>query len=250
MSFLQSIDINLPNTDIQFNKQILKFLSHFGEASDNQINFVKSQNNFFPDISLTFEEFSIPVVRFYIDTHPINIELVNKTGEEKKSSYSYSHIEVSDFMSRISVMKVESLDHVGFDIPWFDGVHPEILALRESLKLKSLYHLFPTGEAWDFIIPGTQEEITNEFSIDYSKIRKPKFEIVSIDTVSTPLIQIDFSLREKYEKLVTLFPEAIHIKEIRNMWVYIKNPYNIDICFVLNEHLEDDWSSFFSKSRI
>ncbi len=250
MSLLQNIDIILPNTDKQFNNEILKFLSHFGEISDFQLHFTKSDDNFFPDISLKFTEFSIPIAQFYVEGHPINVELVNKSGIEKKSNYSYSHIEIKDFIKRLNGTKVMSLDHVGFDLPWFDGIHPEMLELREALKSKSLYHLFPSGEAWDFIIPGSKEEILNKALIDYTKVRRPKFEIVTLDTASKPLIQFDFSVKQQYERLVNKFPEAIHVKEIRNMWIYIKNPYNIDICFVINEHLEDDWSNFFSKSRI
>ncbi|HRN69850.1 MAG TPA: hypothetical protein PLS49_01585 [Candidatus Woesebacteria bacterium] len=250
MSLLQKINIILPNTDIQLNKQILHFLSHFGEISDFQINFTKSQNNFFPNISLKFEDFSIPVVRFYADSHPIHVELVNKTDIEKKSTYSYSHIEMSDFIKRLEGVEITYLDHVGFDLPWFDGIHPEMLELRQTLKLKSLYHLFPTGEAWDFIIPGTEKEMAHKTTIDYSKVRKPKFEIVSLNTVSVPLIQIDFSIKAPYADLVKLFPEAIHDKELKNMWVYITNPYNIDICFVVNEHVDGDWSNFFRESRI
>lgn len=250
MSFLHNIDIILPNTHKRFQQDLFSFLSHFGEVQDSQLSFTQSNTQYLPHIHLRFEEYSMPIVQFFSEGHPINIQLVNKTGVEKKSKYTYKHIEITNFLERMKDVQVLNLDHIGFDIPWFEGIHPEIIELREALKDKSLYHLFPTGEPWDFIIPGSEEEIERSLSVDYAEIRKPKFEIVSLDTVSTPIIQFDFSVKNSFSELATLFPEAIHIEELKNIWVYIKNPYGVDICFVVNEYEEGDWSNFFSKNRI
>jgi hypothetical protein len=122
--------------------------------------------------------------------------------------------------------------------------------LRNRLKTTCLYHLFPTGEDWDFIIPGELAEITKIKAIDYSKIRKPKFEIVSFEKASTPLIQFDISLNIEYVKFSLLFPEGINDHKMKNTWVYIRNDFDIDICLVLNESKGDDWASFFGGHRL
>ncbi len=53
-----------------------------------------------------------------------------------------------------------------------------------------------------------------------------------------------------YEKLKQLFPEAIADDELRNIWVYLKNPYELDFCLVLNEPTDTDWSGFFEGHRL
>ena len=127
------------------------------------------------------------------------------------------------------------------------------LELREQLKQTCLYHTFPKhleDAPWDFIIPGTKEEIERSTQVDYQRVRKPKVEIVSFENSSTPLIQIDIQINGRYEDLVATFPEALHVPDIRNMWVYVKNEFGIDLCFVLNEVSEKDWSYQFAKERL
>jgi len=136
------------------------------------------------------------------------------------------------------------LDHVGFNLPWFeDGVHPEILKLRKLLAPASAYYLFPTGENWDFILPASKAEITSN-SIDLSKDRHPKFEIVSFDMTSTPLVQIDCAVQQPYEAIKQRFPEGIPEDNLKDTWVAIQNPYGIDIFFVIGELKDKDWSGF------
>ena len=56
-------------------------------------------------------------------------------------------------------MKLIGIDHLGVNLPWFDpGPHPRILRLRETVKAQCLYHRYPTGEPWDFILPGAPED--------------------------------------------------------------------------------------------
>lgn len=131
------------------------------------------------------------------------------------------------------------------------GIHPEIQTLREYCKDKSLYHLFPTGENWDFIIPATKEEITGKASIEYSLLRRPKVEIVTFEKTSKPLIQIDVNISKKttLDELKKLFPEGLVDENINNIWIYMKNPLGIDICYVLNPGDDPDWSPFFKDSR-
>jgi (p)ppGpp synthase/HD superfamily hydrolase len=94
------------------------------------------------------------------------------------------------------------------------------------------------------------EEINGHKNIDYTKVRRPKFEVVSFEKDSTPLIQFDFHFNTSYEKLVEIFPEALVDSKIRNIWIYLENPYEIDVCLVANESSESDWSEFFEGSRI
>ena len=122
--------------------------------------------------------------------------------------------------------------------------------LREKLILACLYHRFPTGEAWDFILPGKLEEISCQKPVDYSRTRRPKFEIVSFEKSSIPLVQFDVQLNASYETLLKLFPEPLNDPAIGNLWIYLENPYNIDVCVVANSYSEKDWSDFFKNSRI
>jgi len=66
-------------------------------------------------------------------------------------------------------------------------------------------------------------------------VRRPKFEIVSFDKASTPLLQLDIQMNTSYEILLGLFPEALVYPLIRNLWIYLENPYGLDICLVVNE---------------
>jgi hypothetical protein len=129
-------------------------------------------------------------------------------------------------------------------------VHPKILQLREKLSPCCLYHRFPTGEPWDFIIPGDEDEILNHKAVDYSEVRRPKFELVSFENASTPLVQLDISVNARYERFFELFPESLNDQELRNIWVYLESPYAVDVCLVINESSEDDWSDFFKECRL
>jgi len=81
-------------------------------------------------------------------------------------------------------------------------------------------------------------------------VRRPKLEIVSFDKSSTPIIQFDCIVDTSYDKIVQLFPEGIAENDLRNVWVYLSNPYHLDICFVVNENRGGDWSEFFSGHRL
>lgn len=136
-------------------------------------------------------------------------------------------------------------------MPWFAaGLHPQVSSLRSKLTEACLYYRFPTGEAWDFIIPGNEAEIAGKKPVGYSRVRRPKFEIVSFEKSSIPLVQFDVQLNSRYETLLSLFPEALNDPDFRNLWIYLENPYNIDICIVPNEADDKDWSAFFKDSRL
>jgi len=47
-----------------------------------------------------------------------------------------------------------------------------------------------------------------------------------------------------------LFPEGIADTALKNVWVYLKNPYGVDICLVIGEHEDGDWSDFFEGHRL
>jgi hypothetical protein len=190
-----------------------------------------------------------PTVVFNIPNNTVEVIIENKTGQERKSPETYKHIDIEDFIKRIRHLELVRLDHVGFNLPWFDGVHPDIFMLRKELGQRSAYYRYPTGEEWDFILPASQDEIRSDV-VDFEKDRYPKFEIVSFDKCSTPLIQIDFSVRENFKDLAALFPEGVLDKNLKNIWVYVTNPYGLDLCFVVGEHKDGDWSKFFSGNRL
>jgi len=249
MDVLQQVTFHLPNNDRHFGDALLSLLAAFGDRNGDRVDLRKSDPTFLPNICFVLDGVTRPTVEFDIPDHPIEIALENKTGQERKSREVYRHIDVEDFVGRMSHLETVRLDHVGFDLPWFDGVHPDILMLRRELGGRSAYYRFPTGEEWDFILPASPDEIRNN-TLDLGKDRHPKLEIVSFEKSSTPLIQLDFSVRETFEALVSSFPEGIVDRGAKNVWVYVANAYGIDVCFVIGEHQDGDWSGFFDGHRL
>jgi len=250
MNFLSSISLLFPKLNDPFFNEFFSLFTLVTTQKNNGLVFKKSNNLLLPEIQIEEAKIDLVTAKFCLDNqNSFSVPIENITNQQKTSIYKYKAISLTDLKDRIGKELCKSVDHVGFNLPWFENsVHPTILEIRQKIKNKCLYHLFPTGENWDFIIPGFKEEILENKKIDYKLTRKPKFEIVSFDICSTPLVQFDVSLAYKYEELVKIFPEAIHVDELRNMWVYLKNPYGIDICLVLNELKDEDWSAFFEKS--
>ncbi len=254
MSYLQQVIYTLPNSNKQFSEQFLQYLSPLGTVIKNDITLSLSKENYYPITTFSFAEISVPQVSFiFDDTSSIDIDITNVTHETKQSPHAYSQITLQEILERVSSFELTYIDHTGFNLPYFDRIHPTILKLREQLKSKCLYHTFPKHLAdapWDFILPGTIKEINKENKINYHENRKPKIEIVSFDKCSTPLIQLDLHIQGKYADWVKLFPEAIAVPEIKSLWVYIQNDFGIDMCFVLNQIHKKDWSYQFAKERI
>ena len=250
MNILTNCVFLLPDSDPDFVVALKSCFKIISSSSDEQLVFNKSASDIYPNTFLKFEKLDIPQVRFDFENgEQYTIELKNKTGRHQSSPHRYEHITIQEYLMRMDNVEIVVLDHSGFDIPWFDGLHPEILTLREKLKSCSLYYLFPTGEYWDFILPGTKAEIAAITDPDLNIVRRPKFEIVSISKVSTPIIQFEFQVNLRYEEIVELFPEGIAVPEVRNVWVYIQNNMGIDICMVLNEASQSDWCRFFRGNR-
>lgn len=242
---LESISIVLPDTNNEFFKHLITILGYFGDITGTDLRFTPSSPDYLPILGIKQGPVKIPQIEF--DNKFVKIR--NTTGIEKENTLAYTPITLIDLGEQLEPFELVKMDHIGFNLPYFDGVHPEVLELREELKDECIYHLFPTGEPWDFIIPGTLNEIYGS-EVDYSKVRKPKFELVSFDGCSKPLIQFDFSIKTTYDEIVSMFPEGIKNDNLHNVWVYIENPYGIDICFVVNEPVEGDWSEFFSDSKL
>jgi hypothetical protein len=252
-SYLKQVIYQLPSTNPNFTKLFISYLQPLSKESDNKLVLNKSQDDLLPDTFFEFSNIMVPTVIFKVGNEEYKVEIKNSTGKSKLSPHTYTPIEISDFIFRMKAIKLIGIDHTGFNLPFFDGIHPEILKLRDFLKDKCLYHEFPKNLAdapWDFIIPGTIEEIDKTIKTNYKLIRKPKIEIVSFDKSSTPLIQIDLQFNESYQNLLKLFPEAIDDSPSKSVWVYIKNDFGIDICFVLNKSNGRDWSHYFKGYRI
>lgn len=248
MNYLQNVDFSLPTTDEGFGEQLLALLSPFGETKDGVLRLRSSRQDLLPQVCISLSSIKKPTVRF--DTGEIlKIEVVNETGKERKSPEAYVHIPINEIAARLSSIAFGKLDHVGFNLPWFDGIHPAILRLRRSMSPLCAYYRFPTGEEWDFILPATVLEVESG-NMDLSVERRPKLEIVSFDKTSTPLMQIDFSVEQSFEEIQRLFPEGIADTRLKNVWVYAENPYDIDICFVIGQSNSYDWSSFFDGHRL
>lgn len=250
MTQLDAITIQLPNSDQAFAAKLMSILSVFARQEDSALRFSVSDASFVPTISLEFANLIAPQVVFDLGDEAKTVPIANTTGQTRPPKLPFEPITIDDFMNRIKDWRLARLDHVGFNLPWFDdGVHPEVLKLRKLLAPASAYYLFPTGEHWDFILPANEQEIQSG-NINLTKDRHPKFEIVSFDMTSTPLIQIDCAVRQPYELIKQTFPEGIPEDNLQDTWVAIRNPYGIDIFFVIGELKEKDWSPFFEGHRL
>lgn len=250
MVILERISIQIGKSSSEFDVNLMSFLSKFGSSDGQKVEFYASNPNYLPKIMFEITDLEVPTVKFVTEKESTTLGIRNSTGVSKSSPHTYTTIELTQFLERIKSLNITRLDHIGFDLPWFNGVHPEISKLRNVLKNQCAYFLWPENEPWDFIIPATQKEIKNPSMMDMNTIRQPKFEIVSIDKVSKPIIQVDFGIKESYELLKDKFPEGLFSDELENVWVYIKNDLGIDICFVINAQADSDWSEFFSNSRL
>lgn len=252
---LEEIVVRFPNSNANLNRKISAQLDKVGVNENGKLRLNRSERCFYPIISIDTSSENRKMLAQFLTSkgcmHEVVIE--NITGIRRKSSLRYSHLSIDDIIDRFNKndIMIDGLDHVGFNLPWFSsGIHPIIENLRRNFSLKCLYHKYPTGEPWDFIIPGSINEILVLDKVDYSKTRKPKFEMVSFDASSVPLIQFDVQCNKKYEVFSRIFPEAIQDNQFKNIWIYVENPHDVDVCFVLNETSNRDWSSFFKGSRI
>jgi hypothetical protein len=253
--YLERITVRFPHTHIEFTSQLALLLDALGQVENHVLDLTSSDQSFFPIIRIDFQsEHAAVLTDFTLSNgETTSVKIENSTGLNKQSPHSYKPIRVGTVSERFlaSGVKLVGIDHVGFNLPWFSsGLHPAILGLREHLSSQCLYHEFPTGEPWDFIIPGDTHEIDHHKAVDYTKIRRPKFEVVSFDKASTPLIQFDVGVNLNYETFAPLFPESINDPEFRNIWVYLENPFPIDVCLVINRFGDGDWSEFFKESRL
>jgi hypothetical protein len=253
--YLEKITVNLPVDQAGFNHRLVSLLAKLGETSSHSLELTLSNQYQYPRITADFQSpRPAPCVEFLVSGgEAVLLNLDNITGEEKKSPHVYGYVEIDTVTHRLSEAGVEliGIDHLGVNLPWFAaGAHPRIGHLRESLKAQCLYHRYPTGEPWDFILPGTPEEIIGVQPVDYGVIRRPKFELVSFEKTSMPLIQIDLGVDGKYENYAALFPEALSDPDFRNIWIYLRNPHAVDVCLVINEFSERDWSGFFKGNRL
>ncbi len=241
--------IQLPDYDPAYANKLLGLLEIFGARQGDTVLFDASNPDFIPRLGIGTADTQTPRALFDLGSEQIAVDITNQTDQERRNPETYSAITIDDFTARTADVQFLRLDHVGFNLPWFDGVHPEIIKLRQKLALQCAYYRFPTGEDWDFILPATPGEIKSG-AIDLNQDRHPKLEIVSFDKCSIPLIQIDCSTDRSFEQIVALFPEGIADDFLKNVWVYVENPYGLDICFVVGEHTGEDWSSFFAGHRL
>ncbi len=253
--YLENITIQFPNIASGFISCLSTLLRPLSLENENGYTVIPSNEYYLPKISMNSSSEKAYTTVDFMMTHyeTISVNIQNISDINKKSPSIYTPIELTDVIDRLHKNGVEILDtdHIGFNLPWFNkGLHPAIRDLRNRLKAICLYHSFPTGEPWDFILPGDSAEIRKRKAIDYNQVRKPKFEIVSFDKASTPLIQIDSTLNTDYADFRHLFPEALDDQKMKNIWIYLINPCEVDVCLVLNEYKEDDWSFFFKGHRL
>lgn len=249
MNYLESISIQLP-FDEHFSSVFFSILSDCGKKIENAIYINQSNINFLPVLNINFNTDSNPKIIFNCDDLRVSKDINNLTGLEKSSPHKYEHISINEFATRLAKNgSIKFVDHLGVNFPWFNGISPVLIDLRQRLISKSAYYQFPTSEDWDFILPATNNEFESG-KIDLNIERRPKLELVSFKKSSTPIIQIDCITTISFEKLKELFPESIIEEEMNNIWVYIKNDFGIDICFVLSGPSNSDWSKIFEGYRL
>jgi len=252
---LERITLLFPASGAAFNQLLGALLSPLGRATRRGLELAASEPGFYPRLSLDFcvERTGVAAQFALSDGRRFEVAVENTTGLSKRSPHAYRPVKPEAVSARLAAAAVQftGLDHAGFNLPWFrPGLHPRLLELRGELAARCLYHRFPTGEPWDFILPGEVSEIAAAQSVDYTRVRKPKFELVSFEKASTPLVQFDMAVNAPYERFARLFPEALNDLEFRNVWVYLEAPYPVDICLVLNEDTGRDWTDFFKGSRL
>lgn len=249
MGYLESVTIELPLKD-KFYLKLFSVIADCGVRSENTFKLNPTDINYLPILNIEFTGLTVPNVVFKGKDLYAKEEIINKTGQQKESPHEYRYITIDELADRINGLgKITAIDHLGINFPWFTGISPAIINLRQQLKDKTAYFRFPTGDNWDFIIPVTALELINN-DIDLSIVRKPKLELVSFEKSSTPLIQIDCDTTIDYEDLVRLFPEAIIDKDSSSIWVYIESKLDLDICFVLKGPSSKDWSIYFDGYRL
>jgi hypothetical protein len=253
--FLRQISICLPGIHSGFNDRLASLLAPLGRRKAHALELTPSDPDLFPRLVIELQSGRAEVfVDFLLskgDVDPVGVE--NSTGVKKQSPHSYKPLEIDDVSNRFAAEGINliRIDHAGFNLPWFaPGIHPRILQLRERMAPACLYHRYPSGEPWDFILPGDRDEIAGRRAVDYNRIRRPKFELVSFEKASTPLLQIDVGVNRLFERFSELFPEALVDPAFRNIWIYLENPHPVDICLVVNEYSEEDWSGFFTGYRL
>ncbi len=253
--YLERISISLPGTETGFNQRLADLLAALGQMNSFGFEGTASDARYYPRLALDLQSTRRGVYADFLLSsgaiHSVGVE--NSTGMQKRSPHSYVPLGIDTVSRRFATdgILLKGIDHLGFNLPWFEaGIHPHILDLREKFSARCLYHLYPSGEPWDFILPGTPGEIASREAVDYGKVRRPKFELVSFDKSSMPLIQIDIGVNRGFERFAELFPESLVDPAFRNIWIYLENPYPVDICLVINEYSEGDWSGFFEGCRL
>jgi hypothetical protein len=252
---LETITIHLPKASEALVEGLFLLLGDSATKHDDVYTVAPSSDSFLPKISIdsdSSETFAKAEFKL-MNNDTLSVYIINITGVDKQNPTPFRHVELEDVTGRFirNGIGVVGIDHIGFNLPWFNnGIHPAIADLRSRLRAACLYHLFPTGEPWDFILPGELAEISKRRAVDYSRTRKPKFELVSFDKASIPLVQIDIAVDMKYSDFRTVFPEALDDLQMKSIWVYLQNSYDLDICLVINESKANDWSTFFSDHRL
>jgi hypothetical protein len=252
---LEVITLSFPLIADSFSEQFLTLLSPQGRRDADQLEISCSGVKFLPRIKLSFSGEGDDVQAHFFLAHEkmLCLSITNTTGIYKLHPKPYQHLKLETINHRLVTagIRLTEIDHVGANLPWFGKrIHPQISNLRERLSSSCLYHHYPSGELWDFILPGDAAEISRQNAIDYNMVRRPKFELVSFELASTPLVQIDILSTGNFKSLSALFPEALADPEFKTIWLYTQNPYGIDICLVLNEPSRQDWSKFFSGCRL
>jgi hypothetical protein len=142
MNYLEEIIVGFNKEHLDFSNKFTNLLKNVTEHNENKL-FVKSSNELFlPRLSInnSSSEKNVIVTFLFNDASERKIIVENTTGLERKNSGKYSHIELNDVINRFDNcgLKILKIDHMGFNLPWFDnGIHPEILKLRNILSKRS-----------------------------------------------------------------------------------------------------------------
>ena len=164
--YLESITVRFPATDAEFVNGFVSLTELLGWKQDRTSRLSRSNQEFYPELAVAFESACPDILTDFglSNGKTISVRVENVTGLDKPSPHSYQHLSVETVKQRLvaSGIRLVGVDHVGFNLPWFSpGIHPRIVQLRQELTSRCLYHRYPTGEPWDFIIPGDIDEIAD-----------------------------------------------------------------------------------------
>lgn len=169
--YLEEIALRFPGTDAGFTGGLASLIGVLGKQEDRVLELTRSSPSFYPQVLVELQSGRPGILTDFrlSNGETISFQVENSTGLGKANRHAYRPLSVETVKHRLmaSGVRLVGVDHTGFNLPWFSsGLHPRIVQLWEALSARCLYHRYPTGEPWDFILPGDLDEIAARKAVD------------------------------------------------------------------------------------